>query len=457
MVKVLHLSDIHLGSGLAHGRINPKTGLNTRLEDLTATLGRCIDRAISEPVDLVIFGGDAFPDATPPPLHRDAFARQFVRLAEANIPTVLLVGNHDQHGQGQEGSSLSIYRTLGVSGFYVGDRLRTRLIDTRGGPVQVTTLPWLNRSTLLTRPEMEGLTGEAISAKLLQRLDLALEAETRQLDADMPAILLVHAMVDTARYGAERHLAVGKGFTVPLSLLARSAYQYVALGHVHKHQVLCDDPPVVYPGSIERVDFSEERETKGFVLAEVTTDSAAYEFVPLDVRRFVTVRVDLTESPDLTIEREAGPTNENAKLASPTDRLLQAIAKADISDCIARLIYRIRADIADEVDVNALHAALADASSYAIHPDVVAPARLHLPGLAASDLDPIDALELYLQTRQDLAGLQADMLTAARALVAQAEVDAEEVGEFDFEATVETPSAYVATSEQLSLWTEPAG
>ncbi|WP_263975218.1 exonuclease subunit SbcD [Leptolyngbya sp. 7M] len=77
MIKILHLSDIHLGSGFSHGRINPETGLNTRLEDFVATLGRCIDRAIAEPVDLVLFGGDAFPDATPLPIVQEAFAAQF--------------------------------------------------------------------------------------------------------------------------------------------------------------------------------------------------------------------------------------------------------------------------------------------------------------------------------------------------------------------------------------------
>ena len=68
MIKLLHLSDIHMGSGFSHGRLNPDTGLNTRLEDFVAALERCIDRALQEPVDLVLFGGDAFPDATPPPL-----------------------------------------------------------------------------------------------------------------------------------------------------------------------------------------------------------------------------------------------------------------------------------------------------------------------------------------------------------------------------------------------------
>ncbi|MEO1134808.1 MAG: exonuclease subunit SbcD, partial [Cyanobacteria bacterium J06639_1] len=399
----------------------------------------------------VIFGGDAFPDATPPPLHRDAFAQQFVRLAEAQIPAVLLVGNHDQHGQGQEGTSLSIYQTLGVPGFYVGDRLRTLRIETRSGVVQVTTLPWLNRSTLLTRPEMEGLTGGAIATKLLQRLDLALEAETRQLDPDLPAILLAHAMVDTARYGAERHLAVGKGFTVPLSLLARPAYQYVALGHVHKHQVLCEDPPVIYPGSIERVDFSEEREKKGFVLAEVSPSETKYEFVPLDVRKFVTIRVDLAEILDAnrSVEIDASELEESDRV-SPTQALLEAIAKADIEDCITRVFYRIRADRADEIDINALHVALAKASSYTVHPDVVSSSRLRLPGLSSSDLDPIAALELYVTSREDLAGLQDDMLAVARSLVMQTEMDASALT-VEGDAYFDESPMYNTGDEQLSF------
>ena len=85
MVKLLHLSDIHMGSGFSHGHINPVTGLNSRLEDFTATLKRCIDRALSEPVDLVLFGGDAFPDATPSPVIQQAFAQQFQRLVKAQI------------------------------------------------------------------------------------------------------------------------------------------------------------------------------------------------------------------------------------------------------------------------------------------------------------------------------------------------------------------------------------
>lgn len=300
MIKILHLSDIHMGSGFSHGRLNPQTGLNTRLEDFVKTLSQCIDRALTEPVDLVLFGGDAFPDATPPPYVQEQLASQFRRLVDAQIPTVLLVGNHDQHSQGQGGASLCIYRTLGVPGFVVGDRFTTHHIQTRNGPVQVITLPWLTRSTLLTRPETEGLSLAEVNQLLVERLRAAMEGEIRRLDPKVPTVLLGHLMIDNASYGAERFLAVGKGFTIPLSLLTRPCFDYVALGHVHRHQNLnkSNDPPVIYPGSIERVDFSEEKEDKGFVLIELEPGSAKWEFCPLAVRPFRTIEVDVSGAAD---------------------------------------------------------------------------------------------------------------------------------------------------------------
>ncbi|MEN9221123.1 MAG: exonuclease subunit SbcD [Thermostichus sp. BF3_bins_97] len=420
MVKLLHLSDIHLGSGQAHGYINPATGLNTRLEDFVTSLRLCIDHALEQAVDLVLFGGDAFPDATPPPLHQELFAQQFRRLADAGIPTVLLVGNHDQYGQGQEGTSLAIYRALGVSGFIVGDRLQTHAIATRSGPVQVTTLPWLNRSTLLTQQESLGLNAELLAHQLLQRLHLALEGEIRALQPGIPAILLAHVMVETARYGAERHLSVGKGFTVPLSLLARPAFQYVALGHVHRHQVVCRDPLMIYPGSIDRVDFGEEKEEKGCVLVEVTAAGASYEFLPLPTRTFHTIRLDLSADP---------PGNRDIQA-----KILAAIAKAPVTGSILRLIYRLRPDQLELIDERALHNALAPAFSYTIAPEVIGPNRTRLPGLDPNQLEPLTTLEQYLASRNDLAPLRSDLLAAARQLL---EESADPLQEWDWDPSSE--------------------
>lgn len=409
MIKILHLSDIHMGSGFSHGRINPATGLNTRLEDFVNTLTLCINRAIAEPVDLVLFGGDAFPDATPPPYVQEAFAAQFRRLVDAEIPTVLLVGNHDQYSQGQGGASLCIYRTLGVPGFVVGDTITTHRIPTRNGIVQVITLPWLTRSTLLTRPETEGLALAEVNELLISRLEPVIEAEIRRLDPEVPTVILAHLMADRANLGAERFLAVGKGFTIPLSMLTRPNFDYVALGHVHRHQNLnpSNQPPVIYPGSIERVDFSEEKEDKGYILVELERGSAHWEFCPLPVRPFLTIEVDISEA------------------THPQSELLKRIGKKTIKDTVVRLIYKLRSEQLDLIDNAAIHQVLSEAHSYTIRPELVSQlARPRLPELGVgSSMNPMDALSTYLENRKDLQEIATEMMEAAQRLLAGEDSD----------------------------------
>lgn len=403
MVKILHLSDIHLGSGFSHGKINPETGINTRLEDFVNSLKICIDRAIAEPVDLVLFGGDAFPDATPPPYVHEAFASQFRRLADANIPAILLVGNHDQHSQGSGGASLSIYRTLVVPGFIVGDTIATHRLETQNGAVQVITLPWLNRSTLLTRPETEGLALAEVNEMLIQKLQPVLEAEIRRLDRDLPTVLLAHVMADRATLGAEKFLAVGKGFTIPMSMLIRAEFDYVALGHVHKHQNLnpSNDPPVIYPGSIERVDFGEEKEDKGYIFLEVESGKVEWEFCTLPARPFITIELDVSAAED------------------PLEQVLQAIAQQEIEQKVVRLIYKLRSQQLDLINTAALDRALQSAHSHSIRPELISQlARPRLPELGVGNtLNPLEALTTYLNNREDLKDIQTELLEAAENLL----------------------------------------
>jgi exonuclease SbcD len=402
-MKILHLSDIHIGSGFCHGRVNPLTGLNTRLEDFVKTLSLCIDRALNDRVDLVLFGGDAFPNATPAPYVQEAFAHQFRRLVDADIPTVLLVGNHDQHSQGLGGASLNIYRTLAVPGFVVGDTLTTHRISTRNGDIQIITLPWLTRSTLMTRQETQGSSLAEVNQLLTERLQVVIEGEIRRLDPSIPTVLLAHLMADNATLGAERLLAVGKGFTLPLSLLTRSCFDYVALGHVHKHQNLnkSNHPPVIYPGSIERVDFSEEKEDKGYVMIELEKGKVNWEFCPLPVRIFRTIEVDLSKHDD------------------PQAALLKGIAKYDIQDNVVRLIYKLRSDQLDLIDNSSLNNALKSAHTYTIQAELVSQlAKPRIPELStSSSIDPMSALKTYLNNREDLKDIAPSMLEAAQNLL----------------------------------------
>jgi DNA repair protein SbcD/Mre11 len=416
-MKILHLSDIHMGSGFVHGRIDPETGQNTRLQDFVKSLSRSIDRALSEPVDLVLFGGDAFPDATPAPYIQQAFAEQFYRLVKAEIPVVLLVGNHDRHAQGQGGASLSIYRSLGVPGTIVGDKIETHTITTRSGAIQILTLPWIDRSTLLTREIADNLSILEVNQLLLDKLQPRLEGEIRQLNPDLPTILLAHLMADNATLGAEKLLAVGRGFTIPLAILTHSCFDYVALGHVHRHQNLnkTNDPAVVYPGSIERVDFSEEKEDKGFVLVSILPNSPPkqfpepsiakkfttnWEFCPLPVRTFRTIKLDVSKSED------------------PQTAILKEIDRVDINDVVVRLIYQLSPDRVELINTAAIHEALSTAHHYTIQAELISQlSKPRLPELGCSVGDPMVALSTYLDNRPDLQDIATEMIVAAEELL----------------------------------------
>ena len=238
---------------------------------------------------------------------------------------------------------------------------------------------------------------------LLDRLRAALEGEIRRLNKKIPTVLLAHLMTDTARYGAERFLAVGKGFTVPMAILARDCFDYIALGHVHKYQEVCQSPLAIYPGSIERVDFSEEKEEKGYILLELEKGKATAEFCTLPARVFQTLEIDLTKK-------------ESAQRA-----LIAAIAQQDLSEKVIRLIYKLRADQVEDIDNNALGDALSSAHSYTIQPQLVSQlSRPRLPELGVdSSLSPISALEAYLDNREDLRAIAPDILEAAQGLLNQ--------------------------------------
>ena len=85
-ISLVHVSDIHFGSGESHGRINPATGLNVRFEDFVLALSKVVDFAIQKDCDIFLFSGDAYRNASPDPIYQKMFATQLKRLSDAQIP-----------------------------------------------------------------------------------------------------------------------------------------------------------------------------------------------------------------------------------------------------------------------------------------------------------------------------------------------------------------------------------
>ncbi len=94
MIRLLHLADLHIGVE-NYGRIDPETGLHTRLIDYLERLDEAIELGLSEQTDAVLIAGDIYKNRTPNPTHQREFAKRIRRLREAGLPVFILVGNHD--------------------------------------------------------------------------------------------------------------------------------------------------------------------------------------------------------------------------------------------------------------------------------------------------------------------------------------------------------------------------
>src|SRR5512147_1064313 len=149
-INVLHFADIHVGME-NYGHIDSATGINTRVIDFLRRFDEVIDYGLSHDVDLVVFAGDAFKTRDPSPTLQREFARRVKRLVDANVPLVMLVGNHDLPAMEKKASSIDIYRTLGVPNVIVGWEEAVHAIDTKRGKVQVVTAPYPMRNRLLAQ------------------------------------------------------------------------------------------------------------------------------------------------------------------------------------------------------------------------------------------------------------------------------------------------------------------
>ena len=138
-MRVLHFSDLHIGVE-NYGRIDPETGLSTRLGDFLDSLDQVVEFSLSEGVDLVLLAGDAYKGRDPSQTHQREFAKRLNRLSQAGIPSFLLVGNHDLPAASSRATAVDIFPTLEVANVHVGNNLETYKIDTPSGRIQVLSL-----------------------------------------------------------------------------------------------------------------------------------------------------------------------------------------------------------------------------------------------------------------------------------------------------------------------------
>jgi len=300
---------------------------------------------VAEGVDLVLFAGDAFRDSKPTPTEQQAFRDGLDVLADEEIPVIAIVGNHDLPRATGRTHALAIFD----KSYYFGDvRVidRPQVVQIRDGLPPIACLPWFSRAHVAASyVEFDHLSLDEQNQRIVD-LSLAvlrkLGAEAEAHAGPLGSVLVAHGSIAGSVVGAEGSTAFFREPVLPLSELRGLPFAAQCWGHLHRAQEL--ESRIRYSGSIERTDFAEAAEDKGWWAITLRDDGGAgYEWRSSSPRPFVDVQLD---------EPQHWPT---------------PIANCDVAGAIVRVRYEATPEIARTVDHQAIRRALYAAGALRVH------------------------------------------------------------------------------------------
>jgi DNA repair protein SbcD/Mre11 len=256
-MRLIHFSDTHLGFAES-AKVDPTTLVNVREQDAYAAFGAIIEQAVARKPDLVIHAGDLFHSARPSNRAITTAALGFGKLVAAGIPLVIIAGNHSVPRAVTAGSIFDVWQVLPL--VHSAHRGTYEVFEI--GEAAIHCVPHV--------PTEAALAAEL--AKVAPRADKRFN------------VLVMHGAVR-----ARGETAVPTEFNevvVDRERLGRFAgFDYVALGHFHRHFKVAANAH--YSGSSERFHVDEAGYRKGYL--EVDLEAHAVAFHAIAARDIVTV------------------------------------------------------------------------------------------------------------------------------------------------------------------------
>jgi DNA repair exonuclease SbcCD nuclease subunit len=249
-LRIAHISDTHLGYR-ALGKTDPDTGRNQRSIDVEEAFARAVDDILKRDVDLVVHSGDLFNQTRPPYAAIGAAMRQFRRLEEAGIPTVVIGGNHDTPRLRSSGSVFSLMHLVAPRIHFVGG-YDTKVIPFPELDLTVTAIP-------------HGRLTEPLPPAAFPNV------ATRNL-------LITHGFVP----GMEPTAHKEPGEEEVDETLLPPDFDYIALGHYHIRSQPREN--AWYAGSTERFGFGDELVKPGYLIVELGERGTEARVEPIATR-----------------------------------------------------------------------------------------------------------------------------------------------------------------------------
>lgn len=290
-MRICIISDIHYGEGENYGKVNPDTGLNTRLEDIDRALNRCIDYCL-EPkneINVLLISGDIYKLRKPTPTQQLLFVSALLRLLEHNkqndrkIKVVIFTGNHDvQRSELAHSTSAIAELTKFYSDtLWIDDKPHNYVFEQDEEKVLLCTIPYLYRQKLKMASNEQVVEFYRTLAK---------EALRQHPDATCK-ILAGHQTLEGCSIAEYQDINSFNEIIVPLDVF--EGYDFVSQGHIHKYQVLRRKTPlIVFQGNPVQLEFDEVRK-KGFIIYD--TKMRKHKRVVIGSTKFVRIEIDTSE------------------------------------------------------------------------------------------------------------------------------------------------------------------
>ena len=272
-MRFLHVSDLHLGIRL---------GDRSLVEDQRHMIDEIVRIAIEKKVDGVIIAGDILDDGNGATQETTKLLdRLFVALADNDLETYVIAGNHDSGTRLEYAKDFFATRGIHIVGVFTGEAIRYSRQD-GDVPVDIYLLPFI-------KPVH---AREVFQDKSIEDYESAVRAAIAHSEFvdGHKRILVTHQFVTSNSGGPQTRGSekVYVGGTENVSYNAFDGFDYVALGHIHSHQHMGRDT-VVYSGTPLKYSSSEADDNKCAVLVTIDASGVSTEEIPIEPLRDVRV------------------------------------------------------------------------------------------------------------------------------------------------------------------------
>ncbi len=265
-MKILHTSDWHLGQNFF---------TKSRKDEHQAFINWLLNLVSKEQIDVVIIAGDVFDTGAPPSYARELYNQFVVDLQTLNCFLVVLGGNHDSVSTLNESRQiLACLNTFVVASTGIELEKQLVTIPSKGGEVGaiLCAVPFIRPKDVLQSQSGEsGLQkrqalGDAIKLHYQQLFDLA-RKRRQELGANVPIVATGHlTAIGVSQSESVRDIYIGT-----LDGFAADGFppaDYIALGHIHKPQVVAKSEHIRYSGSPIPLSFDELGTPKQVMIAK---------------------------------------------------------------------------------------------------------------------------------------------------------------------------------------------